>query len=598
MNIRGRSLRTLGLLIAVAVALSSGVASAQVIPSDPQPTCVVSPTNFAKWFASGTVTKNGLVKPANSITFNPNSNCSFYQWSDQMYLWATSPAPSIYGSGAHVFDSAIFYDVSAEVNHKRFFIKHPQGPFIRNLALRAAQVGPHRLPLIFDKRGVAFEIEPTPVSPAGKPLVLDNTGKQVEAHKITVANGKATFLSKAGTAIPAARPALKLTAAAPRIAQKFMVGTTPVFVTQSGTVVDVEVGQAGGNGVLISQNGALIYYASMVNDVYAFFLTGATNGAITPGTAFPTTQAQATAVVNYAKAHGTIIPDPEALAIELKTSWIEASSVPDPQNYISMKATIPTFIKSSTTLWTPGPAKTTVLVMVGMHVVGSVAGHPEMIWATWEHPGNAPNATYSYNSTSGLKTVNLSTAGTWLFAATNTTGPFNVVRQSTTPPSGSTTGGNIIAANPAPPPPTPGTIGPNNAQRYKPWGASSNVSPNGGDASAAASNTEIISINNSVRGQLIAGDPRFNYFMTGSTWTINGAAPTGAFNSAAGSGGGNEVGTSQLANVTMETFQQGLGSPWNVQTNCFFCHANANPFPAPVTTSVSHIYSQLQPLFH
>lgn len=585
MNIRGRSLRTLGLLIAVAVALSSGVASAQVIPSDPQPTCVV--TNFASWFASGTVTKNGLVKPANSITFNPNSNCSFYQWSDQMYLWATSPAPSIYGSGAHVFDSAIFYDVSVEVNNKRAFIKHPLGPFIRNLALRAAQVGPHRLPVVFDKKGVAFEIEPTPVSPAGKPLVLDNTGKQVEAHKITVANGKATFLNKAGAAIPAARPALKLTAAAaPRIAQKFMIGTTPVFVTQSGAVVDVEVGQAGGNGVLLSQNGALIYYATMVNDVYAFFLTGAKNGAITPGTSFPTTQAQATAIVNYAKAHGTIIPDPEALAIELKTSWIEASSVPDPQNYISMKATIPTYIKSSTTLWTPGPPKTTVLVMVGMHVVGSVAGHPEMIWATWEHPGNAPNATYSYNSTTGPKTVNLSTAGTWLFTATNTTGPFNAVRQSTTPPSGSTTGGNIVASTT----PTGNTIGPNNAQRYKPWGASSNVGPNPG-TSAAASNTDIISINNSVRGQLIAGDPRFNYFMTGSTWTINGASPTGAFNAAPGSGGGNEVGTSQLANVTMETFQQGSGSAWNVQTNCFFCHA-AN------TTAVSHIYSPLQPLFH
>jgi hypothetical protein len=91
-----------------------------------------------------------------------------------------------------------------------------------------------------------------------------------------------------------------------------------------------------------------------------------------------------------------------------------------------------------------------------------------------------------------------------------------------------------------------------------------------------------------VRGQLILGDPRFNYFMTGSPWTIGGAAPTGAFNS--GGGGGNEVGTSQMANVTMETFQQGANSAWNLSTNCFGCHTSN-------TTSVSHMYNPLKPLF-
>jgi hypothetical protein len=37
------------------------------LPTDPQPTCVVTPTMFASWFHSGAPTLNGLVDPANSV---------------------------------------------------------------------------------------------------------------------------------------------------------------------------------------------------------------------------------------------------------------------------------------------------------------------------------------------------------------------------------------------------------------------------------------------------------------------------------------------------------------------------------------------------
>ena len=55
--------------------------------------CPLSQTEFNGWFQSGTATPNGIVKPANSIAFFPNSNCDFYKWSEQMWLWVTSPAP-------------------------------------------------------------------------------------------------------------------------------------------------------------------------------------------------------------------------------------------------------------------------------------------------------------------------------------------------------------------------------------------------------------------------------------------------------------------------------------------------------------------------
>ena len=76
-----------------------------------------------------------------------------------------------------------------------------------------------------------------------------------------------------------------------------------------------------------------------------------------------------------------------------------------------------------------------------------------------------------------------------------------------------------------------------------------------------------------------AGDVRKNYFMMGSTWTIGGASPTA----------NNQVGTAQLANTTMETFQQGSNNQQAGSSNCFSCHTTN-------TTNVSHIFPDLKPL--
>ena len=126
----------------------------------------------------------------------------------------------------------------------------------------------------------------------------------------------------------------------------------------------------------------------------------------------------------------------------------------------------------------------------------------------------------------------------------------------------------------------PHTISPSDTLRWKPFGAATNLSPNPIDGNAANSNTEIISINNSVRGMLLSGDIRGNYIMSGATWTIGGASPTSS----------NQVGTNQLANSTMETYQQGTSTLGGPGFNCFSCHT-AN------TTFVSHVFPQLKPLF-
>jgi hypothetical protein len=563
---------SMGVLLALATS-----AGAQTLPADAKPTCVVTPAVFNSWFVSGSVAVNGPVKPANSITFPNTPNCSFYQWSEQMFLWLTSPAPATYGSG-RVFDSAVFFDVSPpDTQGNRVFIPHPNlaltpNAQAKNLALRAAQVGPHGLPIVFDKKGQMLEIERTVVAPNGRQVIQDQAGKRVEIASAKLgANKQPIFLDAAGKTIAKPKPILRPQLLNARVAQRFMIGLTPIILNSAGNVVEVEVGQAGGDGVLMAQNNSLIFYESMANDVYAWFLTGTKKGGITPTpTQFPTNQASLNKVIAY---HGSTFPDAVALAIEVKSSWIEATGLANLGSYITMNAIIPTYTKNGpNTIWTPSGQKLAKLALLGVHVVGSANGHPEMIWATFEHFGNTPNATYQYVSTTNVtKTVTQSTAGTWLFTATNAGPTFNQVHMdASTPP-------NITAVSPF-------TVSPSNTIRWKAFGAASNQTPNPLDATPAASNTEILAINNAVLGMIPNGDLRKNYYMSGSTWTIGGAAPTGPFST------GNEVGTSMLANSTMESYQQGSSSQFNSGgTNCFSCHTTN-------TTSVSHIFGALKPL--
>ncbi len=580
--------RSIKLMLMLALSLSVlartavWITNAQSLPTDAQNTCTITPAAFANWFETGAVSLNGVVKPADSVTFPNVPNCSFYQWSWQMFLWLASPAPVRYGGGGgRIFSSGAFYDVSPpDASGNRTFIPHVSGgsPFIPDFNIRSAQRGPSGLPVVMTKQGRLFEVQPPRVAPNGKQLITNSAGRAVELERVTLGpNRRLSFFDKDGKAIQLTVPTANARAKfskAPTL-QKFIVGGIPIFADPFGNVIDTEEGQAGGGDTLMAQNGSLVYYTTTVNDVYAYFLTGTKNGGITPApTQFPTTPADLNKIIAFAATKGKTFIDPDALAIEIKSAWVEAAGLPNLSSYITMQATIPTYNKTDPNHWVPSGKKTTQLALVGMHVVGSTAGHPEMIWATFEHFGNTPNATYAYNSTTGPKTVTQNTAGTWLFCANGSAGPFNQTHMTAA-------GAEIFSV-------IPFNISPSNTIRWKAFGGASDFSPNPLDPTTAASNTEIISINNSVLGKLAGGDIRGNYYMTGSTWTIGGAPPTGSFKG--GGGGGNEVGTSLLANSTMETYQQGSNTLWATGTNCFSCHVTN-------TTSVSHVFGSLKPLF-
>jgi len=560
------------------------------VPTDPN--CVISPGTFNGWFQSGTASVSGVVNPANSLAFPNIPNCSFYQWAEQQFLWLTSPA---YGSSGPLFETAnFFFDVSPQdpITGNRTFIPHSPG-FIPAIAMSATRVGPHNLPTVFDRSGTMLQYKPA--GRGTQPLVRDLSGQVVQiAHARLGKDGRPILLDRSGKAIQAQSSQEVEKQKAPIsemiTAQRFIVDGIWIFVDPGLAIIDVEQGQAD-NSVLEAQalsGGSLVYYITTVNDVYAYTLTGVKNGAIS-ATQFPTTQPQLTSVTNYALP--VTISDPNALAVMVKTAWVVAAGLPNLSNYITTTATTPTYGPKTPTTWFANGQQTTQLALVGMHVVGSTAGHPEMLWATWEHFANMPRATYTYNNSSGTQTVTQDTNASWVFTTTNSSGPFNCEHMLFAAP-------NVDAISPAPPLPCPQspTISPSDTIRWKAFGAASDGAPNPiavdpttGLPSTAASNTEVIAINNSVNGMAaFSGDVRNNYVLTGATWTALGNAPTGVFQL-----GGNEVGTSVLSNATIETYVQGTDTTLaNGGANCFSCHT-----PSPDFLHVSHDFQNLLPLF-
>ncbi|NJM80684.1 MAG: hypothetical protein HC854_15685, partial [Flavobacterium sp.] len=340
--------------------------------------------------------------------------------------------------------------------------------------------------------------------------------------------------------------------------------------------INTEEGQAT-DDVLMDKNGNLIYYISMANDVYAEFLTASKEGKM-GGKKFPTTSQERDSIFNYAKANGVDLKDANALAIEIKTSWVIADSLIDTSKYVTIDAIIPTYTKNKeNTLWLISGERQAKLAMVGMHIVGSASGHPEMIWATFEHNKNTPNASYQYINEKGeTVTVPADGDGDWLFN-TNVKDNPNVSHMVFSHDS--------IKANKG------FTITPSNTVRTKPWGSSYETRPNAEDANPAVANSKVIQLNEAVSKLLPGNDVRKNYFLIGATWTNGGSAPNGKSYSPNESEQGVAIGSSQLANSTMETYAQN-GTTYNEYGSCFSCHSNNGLKP----TDLSHVYKRIQPL--
>jgi hypothetical protein len=605
--------------------------------------CPLSQTQFNSWFQGGTASLNGIVNPANSITFNGNSNCDFYKWSEQMWLWATSPAPPEYGAGGRVFMSSVFYNVSPpnpSANNMRTMTPNAVGfvPFNNPVIF---QGGNQMLQIMNDMEGVQHQIFVAPVATDGNSMIKNNEGQLVEiGHIDATKGGKAVFYDTANTKIkatvrvsydllpPAITGPLDALAAAEAtthgmkkavikaelvkslmdnlvrepLVEQFVTGQARAitFVSLQNHIAKAEVGQAFTQGVLITQTNQLVYYNIDVNDVYAYYLTGRKRTAspmlappyALPDTAsFPTSQGELNAVQS---AFSKTFADGNALAMELKTSWVNAASLPDPQNYILRTVNVPVYNTANPTDWPQTGTQNVQLALLGMHLVGSTSGHREMIWGTYEHVNNSPRARFNYlDPSNGQHLAALNTGPNsppWLLYDPNsgvcpgpTTSTCNVAQATLA------SNGHIVGS----------PVGPSNVIRTMAFGAVFNQVPNPLVQSPGNSNDEVIALNNHVHGML-PGDIRSNYVFTGATWTILGGLVGQRF---IGPNSGNQVGTSALSNSTLETFVQGpnaiFGNAPNNNpnpSNCLQCHKNAATATFN-TTDVSRVFRSISPLF-
>lgn len=161
------------------------------------------------------------------------------------------------------------------------------------------------------------------------------------------------------------------------------------------------------------------------------------------------------------------------------------------------------------------------MALVGLHLTGVVEGHPEMIWATFEHKGNAPDC----------KATPASPEDAYSFYT-----------------SGKNCGPSGESCNQK----STDATRPSEICRVHPYG----------EPEASVGNTRNIqALNQSFHQQLPAGSVWRNYDYIGSTWTEG--EPSDAMLVLA-----NIRGSSKLANTSLESFTQ--------DQSCFSCH-NTQP---------------------
>ena len=313
-----------------------------------------------------------------------------------------------------------------------------------------------------------------------------------------------------------------------------VLGVQAALVPRTIKSEDFEDVQADANA-LYDQNGNVLHY----NAFYSQALCESTTSGFAPGT------------------------------LEVKAAWMTLDS-PDPDFFVIVVEM--------------GGEEVT-LGLVGLHLAIWTPNHPEMIWASWEHKRNAPLCNgHSEDSE-------------WAFASADAAACLSANKHDGDgPPSEACSSFTFNTPDTLPSGTVPLTGDPNNVCREYDHGNESGESVNGNDNEANI--TAIVELNTALVGsaglltELPSGDPMSvwaNYEMVGGLWTKDGAN-SGSPPVPSGQGPANpdspQRGSLELANMSLETFQQGDDS---FIPNCFGCHNYDSTKPL----GVSHIQSKL-----
>lgn len=546
-------------------------------------------------------------------------SADFYRWAYQMFLHVTSPSGDTSSGSDPIFMSPEFYVLSTPDPKTGNYTLLEQGKGSPHaMDVRRNKPRTNDFATIKDKSGVPYRILPAKLAADGNRLVKDANGKDVEiAAALLDSLGRLVFLDAGGqpvqvSSLPTtsdARDRLRLQdpADAANVAFKVNVGSKTVFTNRKGKVIptDDSVGETDGlveltkavrtgDGTIRS----LIYYNIEVNDAWAYYQSMVRHGqGAGQVPRFPASQSDLAPVISFAASHGKSIAHPSALVVELKTAWVDAAVVKHPEQYITVMAQVPNYDTSDPERWVPKGTKRIKVALVGMHIVGSTQGHPDMVWATFEHLGNAPDHGYTYMNDHRMA-VGVPTSqghGDWLFDD----GPVEAI-PILLPGAKMGPDGSIVAMGSGP-------VRNNPAIRLSPFGTPSDLGMTSLSDNGAYNNSDVISMNVSVANEMPANDPRRYYYLVGATWTLNGSGNMGIIdqtttpNPPAGS---LIEGGPFLANSSMETFEQaatlqaGLDSRGRTQAGCSMCHnQTSGEARQGDTTVLSHVFSNTLPLF-
>ena len=308
-----------------------------------------------------------------------------------------------------------------------------------------------------------------------------------------------------------------------RIRQQPLV-LTPRVVKRSAPTGFGDIRQAGLRGVLVDQKGWPVYYAVHVSPMFYQFVRS--NRLFVKET--------------YLKAGPTChFP---VRSVLVKSSWRIVSPGEDTRGCFTTSAKVhPLYCqhgadtcKGEDIVVDHVHTKIIDVALVGMHVTGVVEDHPEFVWSTFEHQGNAPDLPDGMS----LDAPDPVSGGAWTFYAAKT-------------PARECNAANARTV----------TFDAKANRLSPPTNVFRQFALGGGDAGDQAN---VKSLNQSVHAQLKPDSVWKNYILVGSVWFARGN------NLEPGLEGPyiqrRVEGSVRLSNATMETFTQ-LG-----RKNCFACH--------------------------
>ncbi|RMF12050.1 MAG: hypothetical protein D6757_10205 [Alphaproteobacteria bacterium] len=316
--------------------------------------------------------------------------------------------------------------------------------------------------------------------------------------------------------------------------------------SKTGSPVD-EIAQAGSGGLLIDRQGRAVYYSQHIDPTYVDFIRSnqltSRNAidAFSPTTPFPV---------------GTK---------ELKISWkIATPEEAASGRFFTIRAQIAALRHDANGKIVADPTRpiAETLALVGFHVVGTVAGHPEMIWATFEHEDNAPDLTVNEPTPEMIVSRR-----DWTFYQAYT--PYSECNVNA---------GKKLMLNETTQKLSPIT----QACQLHPFG----VDPQPASPMEAGNRRAIVDLDRGVRARLSReGGVWSHYFESGAIWFKDGSQLK------PGLGLADDTllaGSLKLANTTMETFTQEAADT----QNCFRCH-NTLSFqggPPNMDLDISHAF--------